>query len=214
MPLHPTNRPLTKSPQKIHNRADAICRDLLYSVNYLRLTSVTLPTSDKEHAYPTNQTLKMNLSLLFVTYNSAPVPKGNKYVANTQAELGALASATGSHRCRALPREEEWLRGSGAFVFVQAVEGRLPGRDGSHHPALRAGMAGRTARLTVHTTTATTHFDANAGALNHAFGAPVLLSGFRKEEGDVASGLRDAAIAQARQSPSQEQQQAEQVTRR
>jgi hypothetical protein len=72
-------------------------------------------------------------------------------------------------------------------------------------------MAGRAARLNRTTTTA--HFDANAGALNHAFNAPVLLSN-GKEEGDVASGLRNAAIAQAGQSSSQEQQQAEQVTRR
>jgi GNAT superfamily N-acetyltransferase len=41
-------------------------------------------------------------------------------------------------------------------------------------------MAGRAARLNRTTTTA--HFDANAGALNHAFNAPVLLSNGKEEE--------------------------------
>jgi len=51
-------------------------------------------------------------------------------------------------------------------------------------------MAGRAARLNRTTTTA--HFDANAGALNHAFNAPVLLSN-GKEEGDVAGDARGDA---------------------
>lgn len=193
MPLRPINPLPTKSARKIHERNSAIYRHLLYSVNYLQLTSTTLPTSDKDHTYPTNQTLKMNSFLLFVTYNSAPVPKGNKYVANTKAKLGALASASGSYRCCSLPREEARLRGSGTPVYLQATQRRLPGRDGLDHAALRAGMAGRAARLIRTTHAITAHFDASTGTMSHTLIVPVLLSGFRKEEGDVSADARGDA---------------------
>jgi len=207
---HPANQPLPKSERKIHKRSDANPVKRVYAINYNALTSQTQGTST---TYRASRTYPMNNSLFFLTYNLTPVyERGHR--ADTETEVGASPFAPGINRRNPAAGEPTRFQGRGTPVPVLPAEVQSSGRNGANYPVIRLGLDGRarSVRLTIREFTIA-DFDANAGALNHAFGAPVLLSGVRKEEGDVASGLRDAAIAQARQSPPQEQQQAGQVTR-
>lgn len=216
-PLNPLRNFCEVSPTdfvpKFHTRGGAIRTNQMYAF-HTQLTSLTSPTSGKDQVSPTHRTLmtsSMNIFLFLRTYNLAPVLKGEFYEPNAQEELGTFTPAAGSGRRAEVSREEERLSGRRTEVYLQAIEGRLPGRDGLDHAALWVGMAGRATGL-VRRTATTAHFDASAGTTSHSFVVPVLLSS-GKGEGDVSVDAgRDADRAtQARQSASQEQQQ-EQVS--